>query len=576
MRRRWFLEATGASLLIMLPFCNPLLFPGHVGLLHHQLAFRNIIGGLLIDMFVLFVLGIASLALISRLRPVPRRLIGAFLAAFFLWRFCQLGVSFLQDWFVTHVEEASVYEHSVVLSVFGNWPIWAHKVLAIFVLLLVILTWFRPTISQFVVRATRYSLAAFAFCAIWMLPQLLYLGFVVHEKTSLDHSPTTGQGRVNQRLVWILFDELSENLLDHPPSSQRFINFEKLRSRSISFINIQPVGFFTERVIPSLLAGHKVNKISSTLDGKLLEREAEQPRWRDYDPNATLLGDAAAEGWKPGVAGWHVPYCRLFSGILTECYWEPPLRIPVEALGASEEKSIAANSLVIPRMYLAKAFLHRKVSEEGIGDRIEQYQNLMADAKSLIQDDRVRFTFIHLPVPHPPGFYDRKTHRLCECGNYIDNLFLADDALGELVQEIEHTSSGNHTTIIVSSDHSWRVLAWKRQFDWSQEEERISKGQFDSRPVFFIHFPGEESSEQISSPTPELLEHDVISEMLRGRLLSAQDLTVLLPALTASGSEHSLRTPLEIPERRDGRQATTSSLAKAASTAPRSSLSPLQ
>ena len=40
---------------------------------------------------------------------------------------------------------------------------------------------------------------------------------------------------------------------------------------------------------------------------------------------------------------------------------------------------------------------------------------IMPQAEALIRDQSIRFVFIHLPVPHPPGIYDRSApsgHRL--------------------------------------------------------------------------------------------------------------------------------------------------------------------
>ena len=57
----------------------------------------------------------------------------------------------------------------------------------------------------------------------------------------------------------------------------------------------------------------------------------------------------------------------------------------------------------------------------------------MPQAEALIRDQSISFVFIHLPVPHPPGIYDRSTGRERAGGTYIDNLALADRSLGELM-----------------------------------------------------------------------------------------------------------------------------------------------
>lgn len=533
MKARRLLEAAGASLLIVLPLFCPLLFPGHTILLHHSLAFRNVAGGLLIDFLGIFVVAVAALILLARVPPLPRRVLAALFAAIFLCRFLELCVDFLEQSYQARADNGSLLHHSLRLEIFGYWPILERRILIFLVLFLILLAWLRPAISQSVVGAVRIGLAGFAFCGIWVFSEMLYLALALHVPTSRNDLRMQSTPHVDQRIVWILFDELSENLLiDHPPPGQRFRNFEKLRDQSVTFADIQPSGFFTERVIPSLLAGHQISQVRSTLDGALLELNAQQHRWEPYDADASLFSEAAARGWNPGVAGWYIPYCRLFSNFLSSCSWEQPFKLPAEALGASEQKSIVENALVIPWADLRLALLHRQVSPTYLQDRIAQYRNLMKGAENLIQNDQVRFIFIHLPVPHPPGIFNRSTHQICECGNYIDNLSLADDTLGILMQEIEQTPSGDNTTIIVSSDHSWRVFSWKNSFGWTEEEDRISKKQFDPRPVFLIHFPGQSSEGEVNTVTPELTEHDIIAAMLKNEISRPEQLDAFLHSST--------------------------------------------
>jgi membrane-anchored protein YejM (alkaline phosphatase superfamily) len=153
----------------------------------------------------------------------------------------------------------------------------------------------------------------------------------------------------------------------------------------------------------------------------------------------------------------------------------------------------------------------------------------MGRAHALIENGQIRFVFLHLPIPHPPGIYDRQRHMLRPGGTYLDNLVLADDSLGALLQEIDATPSAGQTTVIVSSDHSWRIPMWRHSTDWSGEEERASGGRFDERPVLLIHFPGQKSGNDMNAALPEMLEHDMIADMLRGRINNPADLSAFLP-----------------------------------------------
>jgi len=152
----------------------------------------------------------------------------------------------------------------------------------------------------------------------------------------------------------------------------------------------------------------------------------------------------------------------------------------------------------------------------------------MSEAHKLIQNQSIGFVFVHLSVPHPPGIYNRDTHQFQNRGNYFDNLVLADDALGELLEEIKRSPGADRTTLIVSSDHSWRVPIWRKTADWSSEEERISNGEYHPTPVFLVHFPGQSLSIDIAEQIPEMAEYDVVHALLRRKLNSPQDLELLL------------------------------------------------
>jgi hypothetical protein len=109
---------------------------------------------------------------------------------------------------------------------------------------------------------------------------------------------------------------------------------------------------------------------------------------------------------------------------------------------------------------------------------------------------------------------------------------LADEALGDLMQQIDSTPLADRTTVIVSSDHSWRVPIWRTGPDWTKEEEQISQGRFEPRPVFLVHFPGESSGREVRIPLSELVEHEIIAKILKGEMKTADDLGAFLQSST--------------------------------------------
>jgi hypothetical protein len=274
-----------------------------------------------------------------------------------------------------------------------------------------------------------------------------------------------------------------------------------------------------------LFLGHRFDRFRSSINGELSYRENSQRRWIVYDPHLTLFGLAQRSGWGTGVDGWYNPYCRVFAPVLNACYWSAGVVLPMENYGAAEDHSAPANAIAAPNQLLAALSNRTRTPEE---THLLSYRDIMAHCQALIDDSRLRFIYLHLPVPHPPGIYDRKLHTLRTGGNYLDNLVLADDTLGILLREINASPSGSQTTVIISSDHSWRTPIYRSRKDWSAEEERVSGGRFDDRPVLLIHFPGQTSGSNISAALPELLEHDIIAEMLIGNVSTPGELAAYL------------------------------------------------
>jgi hypothetical protein len=389
------------------------------------------------------------------------------------------------------------------------------------------LAYLLPRLTDLAVRATRLALAASAFSACWIVPQLIVLATIrppilppVPAMASVTrYAPAENASK--PRILWILFDELSyKQAFEDPTSGVDLPNFERLRKSSFSFRNLRPIGYRTDRIIPSLILGRRFDKFRSSVTGKLSYWDQQQGRWTDYDASQSLFALAHDNGWPAGIDGWFNPYCPLFAPYLDACYWSPDL-LPLEEYGASEDSSALANAAAAPRQLWAALTDHEPTEAD---TPLMRFRNLMDHSAALLEDTHLRFVFLHLPVPHPPGIYDRRRRLLRAGGSYLDNLALADETLGTLLREIDATAAASQTTVIVTSDHSWRIALYRDEEDWSGEEESASHGVFDDRPVLLIHFPSQQSGRDIAAPTSEMIEHDVMASMLRGKIVSPSDL----------------------------------------------------
>ncbi|MFL6428870.1 MAG: hypothetical protein ACJ71S_11550 [Acidobacteriaceae bacterium] len=342
------------------------------------------------------------------------------------------------------------------------------------------------------------------------------------------------------RIVWILMDELSyDQVFDHRQPDVALPNFDNLARSSLRFSAIQPVGKFTEEVLPALLLGKPVAVLRKPYPGPPSYRSTPGGSWQQFSEYDSIFGDAHSLGWTSGIAGWYNPYCRLFPDVVNRCFWQysEPGHFDL-ASSLKSTSSVTENiAAMAPFRVKIQAVMHRPMLAGNQLHR-DDYISLMAQARNLLNDSRIRFAFVHLPVPHPPGIYDRRRHIFVDRGTYLGNLVLADQSLEALREVIQSTPGAANTTLIVSSDHSWRTSWWRGSGDWSAEAERVTHGgEFDDRPVLMVHLPGSDSSQVVSKPVSVLIVHDILESLLRGQLHNTSDINELVEKQPAAIQE---------------------------------------
>jgi hypothetical protein len=521
MKVRTILAGCGAGVLGTFPFIWRPLSPSHTVFYHGQLLISSVALGLLIDFTVVSLAATLFFALLEKSRSGRLNPGWSLVAATLAWSLAAIPPVFT----------GRPYRHHNVAAAFG-----------VILLLALVLRWLRPSAYKMAARGLVAVFVLAGFSTAWIVPELLYLGLRQPKSTSSDLSRVTSSNRLppTRRIVWLLFDELSfDQTFEHRFPGLLMPSFDGFKRTSVVFDNLSPTGYFTELVVPSLFLGDVVKSLKSDLDGNPSLKIAGQSGWHDFDPKATVFFDARRVGWETGVVGWYNPYCRILEGTLDFCYTKTDSR---EESGLTPDQTALENA-VTPIENRIQAFENKPNAFEK--EHEADYRILMAASRALIRDENIRFVFIHLPVPHPPGIYDRATGQLRSSGTYIDNLALADRSLGELMAVVNATASGTKTTVIVSSDHSWRVPLWQPMTDWTGEEEAASQGRFDPRPVLLIHFPGQSSEGLITQSFDEIKLHDILVQMLRGGMNSPLELTSWLQG--NPGQQKNMNSTLGLP-----------------------------
>jgi Sulfatase len=503
MKARTILTGCGVGVVVTLPYLWPLLSPYRFVFYHSFHSLDSIIWGALIDFVVVSVLATGFFFYFEKRGNIYRNLIWVPVAVRLVAQIPQVHPS-------------------------TSWPalrLW-HSGIALGLILLAgsALWWLLPRTYEALAKGFAALLALAGLSALWIVPELLYLGLrhkvvdpvSAHSLIAGDRAAKSANSEHGPRIVWLVFDELSyDQTFEHRFPGLAMPAFDQLRGKSFLFQDVQPAAYYTERAVPSLLLGRVVDNVRSDLDGRAVLKLSGQKGWSLLDPQATLFGDAKRNGWTSGLAGWWNPYCRILPDTLDSCYWSTD-----ESNGIFSTANSVLENATAP--FLSK--MGRTALMTGEQQHRASLQAIMQQAQALIADEEIRFVFIHLPVPHPPGIYDRSTGKLRDGGTYIDNLALADRSLDELITSLNATASAGNTTLIVTSDHSWRTPMWTSIAGLSAEEKAASQGRFDPRPMLMIHFPQETHEVDVSRPFAQVALHGIILSMLQGHIESAPDL----------------------------------------------------
>jgi hypothetical protein len=331
-------------------------------------------------------------------------------------------------------------------------------------------------------------------------------------------SPITAPSPHKPRLVWILYDELAyQPVFEARDPSLELPNLDRLRAESTLYSDVTPIAYRTTRAVPSLLLGRAVTDVTYTAENRYLVQLDGGSDWRPFDAKATLFGMAKEQGLTTSLVGWYIAYCPIFVDVATDCYWSNE---DAQDRGPTSTSATFSQNVWFPlRVMMEEAFAPRRawadVAAWNAKGHIAAVKDLRAHELETVADSQADILYLHVPAPHPPAFWDRRTGDFAEGGSYLDSLDYSDRLLGQILSTLERQPRWADTTLIVHGDHSWRTGMWRPLPGWSAEDERISRGgQWNPRPLLMIHTPGQQTPQTIVAPTSIMLVHDTAAHWI--------------------------------------------------------------
>nr|MCH9659866.1 LTA synthase family protein [Bacteroidota bacterium] len=285
----------------------------------------------------------------------------------------------------------------------------------------------------------------------------------------------------SNRVVVLIFDELDQVLtfLDRPDNVD-LPAFDKFRKQSVFAENSEETSGATQDAIPSMLTGRLLKETKILSRKELLIQRVNSDEFEKISESSTLFSEAASKGYAIGIAGYYLPYCRLFAGHYNKC--------TALSMGTTQViKDQDLQEIMIDQLYSMVPNYRRRNARKTLDYLSKELSVLSVDAG-------LDLVYGHVSVPHGPNIYDRKNEKFTyfntQPEGYFGNLVLADKFLEKIRLEMEKHGLWESSTVIVTSDHGWRhVKLINRERDYrvpflvklpSQTKNVIYKPNFSS------------------------------------------------------------------------------------------------
>jgi hypothetical protein len=342
-----------------------------------------------------------------------------------------------------------------------------------------------------------------------------------------------GRAASGARVLWLVFDELEQSqTFEKRPADLKLPEFDRLRGQSIWASHAYPPASWTVRALPALITGRLVSKAQASRPDELMITFCDAKEPVGWSGQPSVFSRARQLGFNTALVGNYHPYCRLLSGTLNECSWEPrdAPDAPSGGLGSTMLKQVLS-ILSMPDSYqpfmdtTQEGYLKSRIQRHELSESrhaVAIYLTILAQTRRVAADAAFGLILVHWPVPHPPMIYDRRAGTFRVPGSsgpensYLDNLALVDRTLGELRRDMEVAGLWEKTTVIVSSDH------WLRRHFWGYE------GEEDHRIPFLVKAAGQRKAIIYDRPFNTVLTHDLILAILAGRVSSSDDIVAWL------------------------------------------------
>ncbi len=324
------------------------------------------------------------------------------------------------------------------------------------------------------------------------------------------------------RVVMVVFDEMDNEIaFTRRPKDLSLPNFDVLRTTSVTFDSTYSPGPNTMESMSSYLLGRQVGSLIPLSANSFVALLKDGRRVRS-DTARSIFSGPAAKGARTALVGFSLPYCRLrLTGLVDQCE-----EIPLEGGGKVDVQREGGFWRAVARQSQSL------MPFNGRRSHIARLREVIENAADLAADASYTLVLLHLPLPHSPWIWDRRTNqfRVTISGDdgYLGNLALADRVIGRMRDEMTRRGIWNATTLIVTSDHPWRA-------------KLVQGRSTDRRIPLMIKLPGMKESEHIETPTNAIVVSWLVPALIDGQIPDASALRTRVAQITASDSTFQMK-----------------------------------
>jgi hypothetical protein len=337
-----------------------------------------------------------------------------------------------------------------------------------------------------------------------------YRAELVHDGPLAARLPAKPPGA--PRVIWVIFDEWDQELtFAERPARIRLPEIDRLRAHSFSAGDAIRPNMFTDWSMPALTSGIALDYIYPKGPDELMLNPKGSPAAIRWSEQETVFRAARKLGFNTAVVAWAIPYCRVLKNDLSDCWWWSgsnqynSVGSTLPEMAVNRVRSLYENTYRSPFGLSLSAQRHIWVAE-----------NVVAKSLEVARDSAIGLALLHMPVPHPPYFYNAATGKNDLAAapltgafarsqeGYVDALALTDKVIGELRRTMEQAGTWDTTTVIFSADHPFR--------------HRLS---LDGHPVsrrvpFLVKLAGPEKQQLYQAAFSTLVTKKLILEILGG------------------------------------------------------------